>query len=98
MDHQARFLKIVSEMFTWAGALPHLLNRIGTAMATATISLNDKAQLLLASRRIGDLFKEAGVLMEKGNLDELAAVTDQLREQIVKATLILDRLKVPDLD
>jgi hypothetical protein len=98
MDDQARFLEIVSEMFTWAGALPHLLNRIGAGLTMATISLNDKAQLLLASNRIGDLFKKAGEMMDKGNLDELSAITDQLREQIVKATLILDRLKVPDPD
>lgn len=96
MDDRNRFLKIASEIFTWGGALADLLRRIGEATRMPTISEDDKAVLIAASKRIGDLFQEANKALDGERTNDLTAIADQLREEIVKAKVILDRLKVPD--
>jgi hypothetical protein len=55
-------------------------------------------QLTLANvtKRIGDLFEYANEILDSDELDKLTKITAQLREEVVRANVILDRLKVPD--
>jgi hypothetical protein len=98
MNEANRFLKIANEVFTWGAALPALMRRIGEATKMPNISDADKTALTNASKRIGDIFEKAGKAIDDGNNDDLAVLADQLRDEIVKANLTLDRLRVPDSD
>jgi hypothetical protein len=98
MNEANRFLIIANEVFTWGAALPALMRRIGEATKMPNIPDADKMALTSASKKIGDLFDKAGEAIDAGNNDDLAALADQLRDEVVKANIILDRLKVPDSD
>ena len=96
MDEASRFVKIAAEIFTWGSALPALLRRIGEATKTPSISDADKMMLAAISKRIGDLFRRVEKALDAGNTNNLATIADELRDEVVKANVILDRLKVPD--
>jgi hypothetical protein len=96
MDEASRFVKIADEIFTWGGALPALLRRIGEATKMPGISDADKMALAATSKRIGDLFQKVEKALDAGNTNNLATIADELRDEVVKENVILDRLKVPD--
>jgi hypothetical protein len=97
MDDANRFIKIATELFTWGGALPALLRRIGEATKMPSISDADKMALAAASKRIADLFQQANKILDGDEkTDDLVGIADRLREEIVNANVVLDRLKVPD--
>jgi hypothetical protein len=97
MDDANRFIKIAAELFTWGGALPALLRRIGEATEMPSIAVADKMALAAASKRIGDLFQQANKILDGDEkTDDLGGIADRLREEIVNANVALDRLKVPD--
>jgi hypothetical protein len=98
MNDANRFLKAATEYLMWSTALPTLYRRIGVATKMSTISDADKADLLAVNDRIKDLIQRAGKAVEAENADDLFAVANELRNEIVNANLILDRLKVPDAE
>ena len=97
MDNDAsRFIRTAKELFTWSAAREDLSHRIGVASKLLSISEADNAGLAATSRRIDDLFDNAGRFIDDGYMDGLTALSDKLREEIVAANVILDRLKVPE--
>jgi hypothetical protein len=95
-DNANRFIRVAKELFTWTAALGDLLHRIGEATRMSSISAADKLALIDSSKRISDLFNKAEQFIDDERTDDLIALSDQLRDEIVKANVILDRLKVPD--
>jgi hypothetical protein len=61
-----------------------------------SISDADKMALAATSKRIGDLFQKVEKALDAGNTNNLATIADELRDEVVKENVILDRLKVPD--
>lgn len=96
MDEASRFVKIAAEIFIWGGALPALLGRIGEATNMPSISDDDKMMLAATSKHIGELFQKVERALDAGHTDNLATIAEELRDEVVKANVILDRLKVPD--
>jgi hypothetical protein len=101
MDETTRRLQIGVEMMTWIGAMPHLLKRLGEAERMPGLSNSEKQNLRDIAKRLTDLFEKAGEMADADQSNQeffkqLIASTDELREAIVKANVILDRLKVPD--
>jgi hypothetical protein len=101
MDETTRRLQIGVEMMTWIVAMPDLLKRLGKAETMPSLSDSEKQNLREIAKRLTALFQKAGEMADadqsnKEFYKQLIAHTDRLREAIVEANVILDRLKVPD--
>jgi hypothetical protein len=97
MDDANRFIKIAAELFTWGGALPALLRRIGEATEMARSLTLTRWRLLPQANESATFFsRQIKSLIVMKKTDDLVGITDRLREEIVNANVALDRLKVPD--
>lgn len=92
------FVETVQEMLIWAGAFPELVIRTRAAIRMLRVSEEDRASLAAAIRQIADIFKKVNEMLDGDRDPELRVIVDRLRTEVVRATLILDRLRVPDFE
>jgi hypothetical protein len=95
-ENQRRRLSLAQELTTWASTMPKLVNRIIEMLGAPGLSEVQARGIQDIRERVEHLFQTIGQLLEADDrdlpYDRLMALLDRLREEILMATVSLDRV------
>jgi hypothetical protein len=91
-ENQRRRLSIARELMTWSVALPSVLTKIDKVLKLPDVKETKVTEIESIAEIVGTVFLGIKEAVDADDDDRLIASVDRLREEIVTANLILDRL------
>ena len=92
---QRRRSSIAKELMTWADALPRILAKIDDVLKLPDITVAQAKEIQSIADTVGAVFLGIREAARADDYDRLMAGVDRLREEIITADTILDRLIKP---
>lgn len=77
---------------TWADALPRLLSKIDKVLKMSEVSEAQATEIASMTELVGSVFLGIREAVDSDDYDRLLASVERLREEILTANAILDRL------
>jgi hypothetical protein len=93
--NQRRRLSIARELMTWSVALPSVLTKIDQVLKLRDVKETQAAEIESIAELVGTVFLGISEAVDADDYDRLIVSVDRLREEIVTADAILDRLLKP---
>jgi hypothetical protein len=91
-ESNRRRLSIARELMTWADALPRLLSKIDKVLKMSEVSEAQATEIASMTELVGSVFLGIREAVDSDDYDRLLASVERLREEILTANAILDRL------
>ena len=95
-ENQRRRLSIAKELMMWGNAVPHVLAKIDKVLKLREVSETQASDIESIAEIVGTVFLGIREAVDSDDYDRLVAGVDRLREEIVTANAILDRLLKPN--
>jgi hypothetical protein len=86
---------IAKELMTWADALPRILAKIDDVLKLPNITIAQAKEIESIANTVGAVFVGIREAARADDYDRLMAGVDRLREEIMTADAVLDRLIKP---
>jgi hypothetical protein len=95
-ENQSRQLSVARELITWADALPRVLAKIDQVLKLPDITETQAKHIESMAEIVGTIFLGIRKAVDSDDYDRTIAGVDRLREEILTADTILDRLLKPE--
>jgi len=92
MDENQRRRLSIARKLTWSVALPSVLTKIDKVLKLPEVKETKAAEIESIAEIVGTVFLGIKEAVDADDDDRLIASVDRLREEIMTANLILDRL------
>jgi hypothetical protein len=93
--NQRQRSSIAKELMTWADALPRILGKIDEVLKSPDITTAQATDIESIAETVGAVFLGIREAARADDYDRLMAGVDRLREEIMTADAVLDRLIKP---